>query len=64
MTYDSDQAGAMVHANVYDMINERYVIEDGLFPADWDDALIKSAVSIDRWGNAKSAFAYRVDRTV
>ena len=52
----------MILASVYDTINELYVITDGLFPADWDDALIKCAVSIDRWGNANSAFAYRIER--
>jgi hypothetical protein len=52
----------MIKASVYDTISQVWVIVNGDFPSDWDDALIKTAVSIDRWGSAKSAFAYRVER--
>jgi len=54
----------MIKASVYDTINRVLVVDNGEFPEDWDDLMIKSAVSIERWGNARSAFGYAVTRCV
>ncbi len=59
---DNASDGGFVTATVTDPINNRVIISNGQFPADWDDAMIKMAVAIDHTGNSKNGFAYVVTR--